>query len=596
MDPGEIRRTGHSEMPGPNLIWRLSMQRMTRAERLERDRLELLRMIYILLMPGVTDLAGFNTLSESRLYTLIKKADNDGFIKAFKAGQNFELQTRMILTNKGIHEVCSHFSLPLKKQLCVGSPRETVSRLRLYEPVMRLMPRLFRSGAIVTPLVFQRDPGDDPREVRVDESTRLVDIEWLESTHEHSIHAIGWYRTVGGDLFWVPVFTVGLHHISTRQAEQDRDIPVEDRIDPTAGRDATPAFIQGLRQASPMGIVFIVIDRLAGWFVERQYTGVLALPSAIVDASGDIIRRMRPTMPLGRIELQPAYKGRIGLPESEMEALLKGPRTRAMMGVPNRRVFEWVNGIPGCTTKLISNAVGNDFRAAKRIVTDYVGAELMVILDDCIYLRDAGRVAAASRDRLHPNAVHGRFGYLTSEDSSRRLKDRGHEQAVALVKARFLESGVLAFEGWRSELTYSGSGGTQIRPDLWILLPREDGTAMWCAVEVERSAAGPAAIERKLGPYRLARDLKEEWPVLVIAGKGVRSDRGRQDDLTAARRFAALGSDLPLLSIPFHQAMQGSMTGPDQGWLCRGETVPITHLGTVTRRRDLIVRPGGRAW
>ena len=119
---------------------------------------------------------------------------------------------------------------------------------------------------------------------------------------------------------------------------------------------------------------------------------------------------------------------------------------------------------------------------------------------------------------------------------------------------------------------------------------------MWHAVEVERSASDEVAIDRKLGPSRIARDRGEVWPVLVIAGKGVRSDKGRLADMTAARRFAARGSDLPLLSMPFHQAMVGSMTGPKPAWLWQGKTVSISHLRTIVNRADLIERLGGRAW
>ena len=139
------------------------MTTTTRAQRQERDLMELLRLIYILLMPGVQDLAGFGTMNLPKIYSVIAKAVDGGFIKEFEAGQTFEMQKRVALTNKGINMVCQHFSLPLKQQLCEGSHIENFARLRLYEPIMRLAPRLFRSGAIATPFIFPRDPGDDPR-------------------------------------------------------------------------------------------------------------------------------------------------------------------------------------------------------------------------------------------------------------------------------------------------------------------------------------------------------------------------------------------------------------------------------------------------
>ena len=69
--------------------------------------------------------------------------------------------------------------------------------------------------------------------------------------------------------------------------------------------------------------------------------------------------------------------------------------------------------------------------------------------------------------------------------------------------------------------------------------------------------------------------------------------------MAAARRFAARGSDLPLLAIDFHQATEGRMTGSEPAWLRAGETFPITHLSTMNTtmaRLELIERLGDRAW
>ena len=220
----------------------------------------------------------------------------------------------------------------------------------------------------------------------------------------------------------------------------------------------------------------------------------------------------------------------------------------------------------------------------------------MMILDGGIYFSPAGRVAAAKRDRQHANLVHGLFSYLTAEGPAGRLHDREHELAVSIVAERFWKEGIEAYPGWRFVINYPGAGGTQLRPDLWVLLPLGDGTAMWVAVQVERSATKEAAIDRKCKPHHIARDRGETWPVLVVAGKGVRSEQGRQDDLDAAMRFATRGSDLPLLAIPFHQAAEGMMTGREPAWLRVRETVPMSHITGMVRRDYLIQRLGDRAW
>ena len=572
------------------------MKTKTKKQRRTQDLMELLRITYILIMPCAQDIEAFNTMQVSNIHDVIDRAERAGFIRKFKAGQTFQAQTRIVLTNKGINEVCSHFSLPLKQQFCKGSHAENLARLRLNEPVMRLAPRLFRSGAIPAPFVYPKDPGDDPREVVLDESTALVDIDWLESTQDSNIHSIWWYRTTAGDTVPFPTVTVGLHHISAGLAERDLSLPSVRRIDSTAGLESVPGFINGLSHARAPGVIFIVLDRLAGWFVSRHYAGA---SKAIVDAEGNIIQPMKPVMPMGRIERPSIWTGMVGLPETDLDRLLRKPEALAMQGVPQRKVFEKVNGIPGCNFSIIGRGVGHPESKVKSIVDAYEKAGLLAVFDHCVYLSDGGRGAAARRDRQHPNTVHGRFATLTADDPAQRLHDREHEQAVGRVEGLLRRAGIQAFPGWRLEITYPGEGGTQLRPDLWALVPLGNGTALWHALEVERSAAQYAAIDRKLGPYRIARDRGHVWPVLVVAGKGKRSDKGRREDMAAARRFAARGSDLPLLAIDFHQATEGRMTGSEPAWLRAGETFPITHLSTMNTtmaRLELIERLGDRAW
>ena len=531
------------------------MTTMTRRERRERDLMELLRINYILLIPGVQDIAGFNTLDPiSKIYDVIKMAERDGFITRFKAGQTFERQSRTVLTNKGIHEVCNYFSLPVKEQFCAGSHAENLARLRLSEPVIRLAPRFFRSGAIDTPFVFPKDPGDDPREVVLDESTSLMDIDWLESTQESIVHSVWWYRTTEGDTVAFPNITVGLHHMSDRRRYGDQAAQFGGAIDPTAGLDSVPAFINGLGPTRIPGLVFIVLDRLAGWFVERTYESV---PKAIVDAEGNVIRPMRPVVPMGRIERPRNWEGRVGLPEDTIERLMQEPKVMAMQWVPGRKIFEWVNGIQGCNIEIIAEGVGHPYSNVKAIVKQFEEVDLLSVFDQGVYLSHDGRVVAAKRDRQHPNVVHGRFSALTADDPAHRRHERQHERAVACVASQLRKNGIEVFPGWRLEITYPGKKGTQVRPDLWVLVPLGDGTAVWHALEVERSAAGKTAIDRKLAPHRIARGWGGIWPVLAVAGKGTKSEGGRRADMAAAELFATRGGDLPPAGHPLFTGDQG---------------------------------------
>ena len=133
-----------------------------------------------------------------------------------------------------------------------------------------------------------------------------MDIDWFESDQESNIHAHAWYRTATGYMFWVPIVTVGFHHISARREEEERKLPPESRINLTAGKESVPAFIHGPGLARPIGPLFIVHDRLAGWFVERHYPG---MNKAIVDAEGNVVRTLHPQIPKGRVYLPLLIRG-----------------------------------------------------------------------------------------------------------------------------------------------------------------------------------------------------------------------------------------------------------------------------------------------
>ena len=87
----------------------------------------------------------------------------------------------------------------------------------------------------------------------LDEATKLVDIDWFESTQESNVHAHAWYRTATGYLLWVPIVTVGFHHISARREEEACKLPPESRINLTAGQESVPEFIHGLGRRGPSG-------------------------------------------------------------------------------------------------------------------------------------------------------------------------------------------------------------------------------------------------------------------------------------------------------------------------------------------------------
>lgn len=71
-------------------------------------------------------------------------------------------------------------------------------------------------------------------------------------------------------------------------------------------------------------------------------------------------------------------------------------------------------------------------------------------------------------------------------------------------------------------------GTTSLNPDLWALVPVGPTTALWHAVEVERSAFAPSQIDRKVGNYRLVQENGDTWPQLWVVGKGIHGETGSE--------------------------------------------------------------------
>ncbi len=195
-----------------------------------------------------------------------------------------------------------------------------------------------------------------------------------------------------------------------------------------------------------------------------------------------------------------------------------------------------------------------------------------------------GRIAAAHRDRLHPNAIHGLLGHLTAGDSGHRTRRLDHERDVDRLASRLRRIGIQAFPGWRLEIHY---GTTSLNPDLWALVPVNATTALWHAVEVERSAFAPSQIDRKVGNYRLAQEDGDIWPQLWIVGKGIRGESGMRHDEEAANRYVSRCADLPVLVLPHYQALHQDLNYLQCGWRTRNGRVPINYLRGQVERSDL---------
>ena len=181
----------------------------------------------------------------------------------------------------------------------------------------------------------------------LDENTDLVEMTLHQDVSKTVAHAIGRYRTSSGQDLWLPFVWVGLHHADI-EASDDLTAFLE-------GLDTRPGFRYRLTPAAPMGVVFIVIDRLAGLSVRLKLPNI---PKAIVTADGELVQQLDPVPPVGVVASSSVEAAKVGHPERAFRKLESDNQAMALHSRPACRVFEWVNQYPGTEQTYHAMGVG----------------------------------------------------------------------------------------------------------------------------------------------------------------------------------------------------------------------------------------------
>ena len=217
-----------------------------RGERSDNEMVQVLQWIYWLPLASESDLAGFGEFGVPKIHSLLERAIWRRLVTRDREGRTYGVKSRYLLQRRGVELVRTRFREPLAWQVTAAAQQNHMRRLRLYEPVNRLAPRLFRSGAVRTPTALAMDPSDDPRMMVFDEATRLVNFTWNRDLSHSPADAIAQYRTRDGDLLWIPFICVGLHH-----GEIPRPAELSGLFDVL---DAQAGVQHGLTPAAPLGI------------------------------------------------------------------------------------------------------------------------------------------------------------------------------------------------------------------------------------------------------------------------------------------------------------------------------------------------------
>ena len=531
-----------------------------------RDRTMLLLLWWISQMPlaSAKNLSDIGFFPLGKIHRLLQEIVDYGCIGRLELGVGRRKTSRYFLHRKGIG--CLNQGLPLifryAWQVTEPALERFICRLRMKEAIYDVATRILQSNAVRTPAFFDTTPDGAESKAMFNADMRLVRFTWLRSG---PVHAIAEYRDRDGETCNLPFLWYGLHHGPD---------PLPSAISELfAGLKTAPDALWYGEPASPGGLVIVAIDRLAAFRARTQLAP--QLPTAIVDASGNLIETLTPMRPYGALIETTVLPGPLGVPENLDRVVQNDATLAAVCGVPKNAAFEWIENWPGSRTTEVAEGIGQPRSAVRAIVDELIAAGLVRRYQGAFYLDRAGLIAAAKRDRVSYQTVSKRLmGYL-KDARCRHMKK--HDLAVVRLALKFKKAGWFVAPGWRH--LFNLANKTQVDPDLWLLLPIGDGRGIWTCVEYERSATDDSKIDGKIGPYRTLLLEGQATPMLMVT-----------EEREPAEIFASRGDDIPMLVATHDDVISGPWYGPESVWRFRGATVDIGHLMTVVERPDLVER------
>ena len=319
------------------------------------------------------------------------------------------------------------------------------------------------------------------------------------------------------------------------------------------------------------GVVILAPDRLAGMRARRDLDP--STPRAIVTADqrygGPVIEAMMPESRKIRIGYVDKPPVRLGQPERIKSYLKDHPVHAIVQGKTSHLILTAVEEWPAGNVDQMARLCGHPPSTVRKVVRRFEQVGLVEGDEDGkLYPTAVIRAFAEDRDRLSHRKSRGRAGAERSPTGKRRAHMSEHEAGVVEIAARFKEAGIFAAAGWRMIVAFPYR--TQIVPDLWALIPLNDTSAVWHAVEYEKTATEEGRIGDKLRPYRVAVGMGEGYPLLMVC-----------ETEKAAESFAALGRDLPMCVGVYHRVLKRPFYGPASAWSSHEAAVDVDHLRHV---------------
>ena len=329
----------------------------------EAERMLMLAMLWVLPFASVEDVAGLGYLSRHRIERLLLAVFERGWAASAEMGYALGIRRRNFLLPDGVQKVISHWDVPEEWQTRDDTLKVLHGCLPVVEVVCDLLPRLWRTNAVRTPVVVGMGPKDAPHSMTIDENVKLCRLIWVRAQGRR-VHGLAQYRNSEGFRFWIPFIWQGYVCSAADRVEHLSNFYSGFRTEPS-GWYGEPA--------APAGCVYLVPDRLSGFHVTM--TVAKNIPKAVVTARGEVLEQLIPVSPIGYLH-PPVEAPNVRPVGTSFAEWVKEPRRSEIYQEAPYGVFREVGIAPGISPVRLGEVIGRPRNQIREIVDGFKGAGL----------------------------------------------------------------------------------------------------------------------------------------------------------------------------------------------------------------------------
>ena len=473
---------------------------------------------------SAADIARVTGLKAPAVTNVLKRGKQKGWFLSARLGRVFDAVDRYVVSNDGVEESQKRWGWERFWWHTADGVRALARRLEVVEMAYGYLPVLWQSNAVTTPKchVFRERVGRASRTgepvtlaelVETDWSEgKLVDFHWWQSGPFEAVATYTNENPDDGDLL-LPVLWRGNFQKPGDIAGVRRDM---DRVLVEDERWSKLSMSQALFQDCHPGMVIFCPDRVAAAVVQRNLresaTRETMTKPAILDAQGQVVRAMSPPTAQWRDLL--VY--RPGWPLKDIPGIMTALGSGAYAAVNGKRswrTFRSIDASPGVTLDQIAASVGVSTTEARRLLEPMLTSKVITVRGGGHYLDASGRGLLAASQRKSPSQVKRRWGVYSVKGGEYLRAQRLHNQGQAQAILELRRHGYGAYPAMGVAIDHRHGGWfLRVVPDGFVVLR----PGVLVALEFERSARTPRAVEEKAEKYKRFDEVGRPIPVLFI--------------------------------------------------------------------------------